>query len=330
MTVLTHAWEFPLLSMAHYDNNTHSPGTTCEHQGAPSEVVQDAYAFCEALTADHSRSFYLASRMLPLEKRRAVRALYAFCRVTDDVVDRPVGDARQALDAWRERALSYNPPADDPVAVAWADARLRFAIPQHYAEQLINGVARDLTQSRYETFEDLAAYSYGVASTVGLMSMHITGFSGNVAIPYAVKLGVALQVTNILRDVAEDWRNGRVYLPQQELHDFGLSEADIAAGVVTPRWRDFMKFQIARNRLLYDEAWPGIGLLHPEGRLAIGAAAELYRAILEDIERRDYDVFSGRAYVGSWDKLRRIPSVWWRTRAMTHIAPPSIPPNLAA
>jgi phytoene synthase len=157
------------------------------------------------------------------------------------------------------------------------------------------------------------------------MSMHITGFDGPAAIPYAVKLGVALQVTNILRDVAEDWRNGRLYLPKEELSGFGLSETDIAAGQVTPRWRDFMRFQVARNRQLYQEAWPGIGLLHSEGRLAIGAAADLYRAILNDIERRDYDVFSGRAYVGSWGKLRRIPSVWWRTRG----ASPALSANFA-
>ncbi len=172
------------------------------------------------------------------------RALYAFCRVTDDVVDRPVGDPAVGLADGATRALSFSPPTDDLVAVAWADARVRFAIPQHYAEQLISGVGRDLYQNRYESFEDLAAYSYGVASTVGLMSMHITGFTDKHAIPYAVKLGVALQITNILRDVAEDWRNGRLYLPRQELWAFGLSEADLTAGIVTDKWREFMRFQI--------------------------------------------------------------------------------------
>lgn len=315
MTVLTHAWEFPLLHLAHYDHGHHTADNAEKHV-APPEVVDQAYVYCSTLTAEHSRSFHLSSSLLPSEKRRAVRALYAFCRVTDDIVDRADGDSREALELWRERALSFSPPVDDPVAVAWADARLRFNVPQHYAEQLINGVARDMSQSRYESFEDLASYSYGVASTVGLMSMHITGFSGKVAIPYAVKLGVALQLTNILRDVAEDWRRGRIYLPLRELADYGLSEADLDRGVVTDAWRSFMRFQIARNRQLYDEAWPGISLLDPEGRLAIGAAADLYRAILNDIEANDYDVFSRRAYVGTWGKLARMPRVWWQTRSM--------------
>jgi phytoene synthase len=313
MTVLTHQWEYSLLHLA---LNGHHPPT--EHHAADAlaepHLVQSAYAYCEELTYQHSRSFYLSSRLLPEDKRRAVRALYAFCRVTDDVVDRPQGDVRAALEEWRERSLSHNPPQNDPVAIAWADARIRYRIPQHYAEQLLTGVARDLSQNRYETFDELAAYSYGVASTVGLMSMHITGFSDRAAIPYAVKLGVALQITNILRDVAEDWRNGRLYLPLNELREFGLEESDLAAGQVTARWREFMRFQIARNRELYAEAWPGIGLLHPEGRVAIGAAAELYRAILNDIEAHDYDVFNRRAYVGSWGKISRLPMIWWRSR----------------
>jgi phytoene synthase len=157
----------------------------------------------------------------------------------------------------------------------------------------------------------LAAYAYGVASTVGLMSMHIIGFAGVEAIPYAVKLGVALQMTNILRDVGEDWRAGRVYLPQEELAAFGLSEADLAAGRVTARWRAMMRYQIERNRQLYAEAWPGIALLDGDGRFAIGAAAGLYRAILDDIITRDYDVFNQRAYVRGPAKLGLLPGLWW-------------------
>lgn len=313
MTVLTHPWEYSLLNLA---LNDHPQASEHHISGSLAEpdLVQAAYRYCEELTASHSRSFYLSSRLLPEDKRRAVRALYAFCRVTDDVVDRPQGDVKVALEKWRERALSHNPPDSDPVAIAWADTRIRYRIPQRYAEQLLNGVARDLSQTRYETFDELAAYSYGVASTVGLMSMHITGFSDRAAIPYAVKLGVALQVTNILRDVAEDWRNGRIYLPMQEMRDYGLDESDLVAAQVTDRWRSFMRFQIARNRELYAEAWPGIGLLHPEGRVAIGAAAGLYRAILNDIEAHDYDVFNRRAYVGSWGKVSRLPMIWWRSR----------------
>jgi phytoene synthase len=223
-------------------------------------------------------------------------------------------DSTAALQMWRSRALHSNDHSHDPIPTAWRDACATYHIPQLYAEQLIDGVARDVVQNRYQTFAELAEYAYGVASTVGLMSMHIIGYTSEEAIPYAVRLGVALQMTNILRDVAEDWRRGRLYLPQEELAAFGLSEADIAAGIVTEKWRSFMRFQIERNRRLYREAWPGIALLNPEGRLAIAAAADFYAAILHDIEQHDYDVFTRRAHVGKWGKLRRIPSLWWQTR----------------
>jgi phytoene synthase len=255
----------------------------------------------------------MASSLLPTTQRTAVRALYAFCRTTDDLVDRAEADPRPALETWRRRALSERPASDDPVTLAWADARTRYGIPPRYAEQLIDGVARDLTVTRYRRFDDLAAYCYGVASTVGLMAMHIIGFAGPEAIPYAVKLGVALQLTNILRDVGEDWRMGRLYLPLDELAEYGLSEEDIDAGRVDDRWRAFLAFQIERTRRLYDEAMPGIALLHRDGRFAIAAAAELYRGILEDIEAGEGDVFHRRAHLDTWEKLRRLPGIWRRS-----------------
>ena len=153
-----------------------------------------------------------------------------------------------------------------------------------------------------------------IASTVGLMSMHIVGFSGLEAIPYAVKLGVALQLTNILRDVGEDYRSGRVYLPQDELTAFGITDDQIAAGHVDDRWRAFMRFQIARNRLLYQEAWPGIALLDRDGRFAIAAAATLYRGILDDLEAHDYNNFMRRSYVNKRGKAVRLAQAWWNAR----------------
>ena len=205
---------------------------------------------------------------------------------------------------------------NNPIILAWTDTRTEYGIPVQYAQQLIDGVAQDFVSKRYQTFEELAQYCYRVASTVGLMAMHIIGFSGSEAIPYAVKLGVALQLTNMLRDVAEDWSAGRLYLPQEELAAFNLSESDIADGIVDDRWRDFMRFQIERNRRLYEEAIPGIAMLDPDGRFAISASAELYRAILDDIEAHDWDVFHRRSYVGTWGKLRRLPGIWWRSKTM--------------
>jgi phytoene synthase len=316
-------WEATLLDWATNALHSAAPQT---RDVSDADALEDAYQYCRALTRTHSKTFYVASGLLPDEQKRATRALYAFCRVTDDTVDNAKGgpdEVLRALETWRERAMNPHPPTTDPVALAWADARARFAIPSGYAEQLIDGVARDLTQTRYATFEDLAAYSYGVASTVGLMAMHIIGFRDSAALPDAVKLGVALQLTNILRDVGEDWARGRLYLPQDELADFGLNEFDIArmarTGETSRRWAEFMAYQIARTRRLYDEAYPGIGYLNPSGRFAIGAAADLYRAILGNIEARHYDVFSRRAHVGMAGKLGRLPRIWWRTQR-AHVA----------
>lgn len=285
-----------------------------QNETADKKYLQQAYAHCKTITSKHSRTFFVASSLLPKAQRQAVRALYAFCRISDDLVDCGQGDKAHELREWRRRSLSPHPPADSLVALAWADARANFQIPTRYAEQLLDGVALDLHINRYETFADLANYCYGVASTVGLMSMHIVGYESEEAIPYAIKLGVALQLTNILRDVGEDWQNGRFYLPLDELDAFNLSEADIEVGIVDHRWRAFMRFQIRRARQLYAEALPGIVMLGKQGRFAIGAAAELYQAILNDIERHDYDVFNRRAHIDGQEKLQRLPGIWWRSR----------------
>lgn len=314
MSLRIHTWEHRLLSLANEALSTATPDAPAIV--SDKELLVQAYAHCRAVTARHSRSFYLASGLLPAEKRQAARALYAFCRVSDDIVDGSLDRTEARLATWRRQALRPHPARTDLVALAWADTRARYRIPERYAEQLIDGVARDLVQTRYTTFADLTTYAYGVASTVGLMSMHIIGFAGPQAVPYAIKLGVALQVTNILRDVAEDWRAGRVYLPQEDLQAFGLTEADLAAGVVDDRWRAFMRFQIERNRQLYREAWPGIALLEPDGRFAIAAASQLYQAILTDIETHDYDVFKRRAHVTGWGKLRRLPGIWWQSKRL--------------
>ena len=312
MTVQIDAWELRLLAKAHApleDRLRHDVkllANRAQHQRA--------YAHCKAVTKEYSRTFFIASGLMPRAQRRAIRALYAFCRVSDDLVDEETADKASKLYEWRQRSLSDRPQADDLVTLAWADTRACYHIPRQYAEQLLDGVGTDLTQVRYKTFDDLAHYCYAVASTVGLMSMHIVGYTGKEAIPYAVKLGVALQLTNILRDVAEDWRNGRLYLPEDELLAFGLTEADIEKGIVDDRWRAFMRFQIARARQLYAEALPGVAMLGKNGRFAVGAAAELYRAILDDIEAHDYDVFSRRAHVSDRKKLALLPGIWRRAR----------------
>jgi len=307
-------WEYQLLSWA--QEALRSPAID-RHIEPEAEILDSAYAYCARITRKNSRTFYLASLFLPKAKRRAVQALYAFCRSTDDLVDetRDLAQADTVIANWRARLSHPHPVANDPVPLAWADAQMRYRIPRGYADQLINGVARDLSQTRYATFAELTEYCYGVASTVGLMSMHIVGFESQDTLPYAVKLGIALQLTNILRDIGEDWQAGRLYLPLDELDAFGLQETDIASGQIDARWRSFMRFQIDRVQQLYDEAAPGIALLNPDGRFAIAAAADLYRAILEDIQAHDYDVFHRRAHLGAWAKLSRLPGIWWRSSA---------------
>jgi phytoene synthase len=278
------------------------------------EVLNAAYNYCRNVTAINSKSFYLASGLLPNKKSKAIRALYAFCRTTDDIIDLNGKQGETELHLWRNHGLSPNPRANDPVAIAWADTRQKFNIPSVYAQQLLDGVCMDIYKDRYKNFNELAEYCYGAASTVGLMSMYIIGFKTKSAIRYAVKLGVALQLTNILRDISEDYKLGRVYLPQDELYQFGITEKYISEGINDDKWKSFMKFQIDRTRSIYQEAWPGIPLLHPSGQLSIAAAATFYKGILDKIEENDFDVFSSRACIGKWRKLKTLPELWFKHR----------------
>ncbi|MGZ9220902.1 MAG: phytoene/squalene synthase family protein [Anaerolineales bacterium] len=301
-------WENQLIALA--GNVPHPRTRPFFSYWAGDASLRKAYRQAEKITAEHSKSFYFASALLPEEKRSAVRALYAFCRTVDDIVDESL-DAEQdsRLDYWRTMVETASFADNDLVAAAWADTLTRYHIPRHYALQLIDGVARDLLQNRYQTFDELATYCYGVASTVGLMSMYIVGFKDNDAVPYAIKLGVALQMTNILRDIGEDYQNGRLYLPREELVFYGIHESDIAEGRITDNWRQFMKFQIDRTRQLYEASWAGVKMLEREGQLAVGAASVLYQGILDEIEKKDYNVFTRRASLSAWGKVSRIPAL---------------------
>ncbi|HEX6035812.1 MAG TPA: phytoene/squalene synthase family protein [Anaerolineales bacterium] len=308
-------WENQLLALA--GNIPHPQSRPFFSYWAGDAALRKAYRQAEKITSQHSKSFYFASGLLPEEKRSAVRALYAFCRTVDNIVDESSEVEQDAqLEYWRTMVETASYAKDDLIAAAWADTLTRYHIPRHYALQLIDGVARDLLQSRYQTFGELATYCYGVASTVGLMSMYIVGFHSNDAVPYAIKLGVALQMTNILRDVGEDYRNGRLYLPREELAFYGIQESDIAQGRVTENWRQFMRFQIDRTRQLYEESWQGVKMLERDGQLAIGAASVFYQGILDEIEKNDYDVFNRRATLSTWGKARRIPALWLKIKSL--------------
>ncbi|HRC76419.1 MAG TPA: phytoene/squalene synthase family protein [Kouleothrix sp.] len=271
--------------------------------------IPDAYRMCVEITRAHSRSFFLSTQLLPPDKRAAIRALYAFCRISDDIVDNSSLNATQALAAWVARVHAPEPPPDSAVLLAWNDTVVRYDVPRYLPDELLAGITMDLTVSRYATFDDLWLYCYRVASVVGLISMHIIGYREG-ATKYAISLGVALQLTNILRDVGEDARRGRVYLPLEDLARFGLTDHDILNGRRDEAFRELMRFEIARAHQLYDEAWPGIGLLQADGQLAIAAASAIYRGILDKIVAANFDVFGHRAYVPLLEKLL----ILWRVR----------------
>ncbi|MHB8629906.1 MAG: phytoene/squalene synthase family protein [Aggregatilineales bacterium] len=284
--------------------------------------LEAAYRKTEDIIRQHSKSFHLATRWLPPAERRAVRALYAFCRATDNLVDDPELRDCVTLEDWR--ALVNSPmdvQREYPVLLAWADTRVRYVVPPIYGDELIDGCEMDLQRSRYQTFNELEHYCYCVASTVGLMAIHILGMSPGVAYkrarPYVIKLGVALQLTNILRDVGEDARrHGRIYLPLEDMARFGVREADIMCGRLTNQMVKLLQFESERTHCLYQEAWPGIALLAPNARFAVAVAADMYWGILDKIRVNGYDVFSQRAFLTKTEKLRRLPGIWLRTRQL--------------
>ncbi|HYZ15027.1 MAG TPA: squalene/phytoene synthase family protein [Candidatus Acidoferrum sp.] len=262
--------------------------------------LADCYRYCGEIVRAHSQTFYLSSLFLNARKRRAVWAVYAFCRTADDIADRiaPAPARLAALDRWEQRLIaSYRGDATDAIFVAYADAAQSFGIPIEPALDLLHGARMDVEVRRYETYEQLRRYCYLVASTVGLLVMPILGTTTSDAIPFGVELGRAMQMTNILRDVGEDARMDRIYLPAEDLERFGCREESILGGVCDERFFALMRFEIERVRTLYDKAVPGIALLAPESRYTVRLALTLYRRILDSIEANGYDVFARRAHV---------------------------------
>jgi phytoene synthase len=269
-------------------------------------ALDECYRMCGEIARAHSKSFYLSSRFLPFAKRRAVWAVYAFCRTADDIVDRAAEPAERlgAIDAWEAQLhAAYAGRPSDPIFVAFAAAAERYEVPLQAALDLLRGARMDVTVNRYATYDDLRDYCYLVASTVGVLVTPILGALDEAALHDAIALGHAMQMTNILRDVGEDAGMGRIYLPADEMARFGTTEADIFAGTVDERFIALMRFQIERARQLYRDAEPGIARLQPESRYAVRLALHLYRDILGSIEANHYDVFTRRAYVSVQAKV---------------------------
>lgn len=277
------------------------------------EEIEQCYQRAAAATAVGSKSFYFATRFFPPHLARAAHAVYWFCRHTDDLVDEApsVAAGAVALAEW-ERALNdawesgWSP---QPILRIFVETARRFEIPREYPLELIEGMRMDLRGTAYPDFESLRVFCYRVASVVGLMMCHVIGFR-DPAPTHAIDLGIALQLTNILRDVGEDLRRGRVYLPAEDLARFVYDVTDLRTATIDDRFRALMQFQIARAEEYYRRAEPGIALLHTDGQFAVRVAADVYRGILREIEQNGYDVFGRRAVVPSSRKA------WITARSM--------------
>jgi 15-cis-phytoene synthase len=281
--------------------------------GCPPLTRTQSYAWCEQLARREAGNFYHAFRILPAEQRRAMCALYAFMRITDDLTDDEgtCDDKRMELGAWRGQLDAALAGEDShPLHPAFRHTVHHYRIPHAYLEAVLDGVAMDLDTDHYETFADLYRYCYRVASAVGLCCIHIWGFTGKQALEFAEAAGIALQLTNILRDLGEDAGRGRVYLPREDLRRFGYAEESLAGQVRDERFRELMRFQVARAESYYTAAQPLVAALQPAGRAVFLVMLRTYHGLLDAIVKRDYDVFSSRV------RLSRLHKLWLAARSL--------------
>ena len=278
------------------------------------DAIEESYALCRRLCRHAGSSFYAGFRLLPAEKRRGMEALYAFMRHTDDMADNSPDEKTSqlaALSSWREdlsKALQGDCPASSSglrsLLTALADTVRRFQIPQKHLMAVIDGVEMDLEPRRYETFSDLERYCELVASAVGMACIHIWGFRGPEAFEPARQIGVAMQLTNILRDLKEDAQAGRVYLPQNDLRECGYSADDLSAGVVNEPFFSLMRLEIERAEHFYREGIELFDFLEPEVRRIFGLMTATYLRLLKKIEHCPADVFRCRVQINPITKFR--------------------------
>jgi phytoene synthase len=279
--------------------------------------LEESYRYCTHVSRTQARNFYYSFLCLPERKRASMCAIYAFMRYSDDISDdEGGGDRRARMERWRQaldRALDGD-YGDSRILPAFHDTVRRHAIPRQYFHDLIDGAVMDLAPRRYETFAETYDYCYHVASVVGLVCIHVFGFSDRKAIELAEYNGIAFQLTNILRDLQEDAQMGRVYLPQEDLRRFGYSEEDLRAGVANEAFQQLMTFQVERARDYYTRAEPLVGLIEPDSRPCLRAMRAIYRGILESIVALNYNVFTHRASVPTWRKVLIATDAWWQSR----------------
>lgn len=294
--------------------------------------TEEAYEICRQITAEYAKTFYLGTLLMPKEKSQAIWAIYAWCRLTDELVD---GDkakytTKETLVEWEQQLESVfaGYPVDD-TDVALVDTIQNYPLGIQPFRDMIAGQQMDLVRNRYQTFEELKLYCYRVAGTVGLMSNAVLGIGAdNDGVPWekdkpiyvpteeAIALGVAMQLTNILRDVGEDMQRDRIYLPIEDLHAFDYTEQDLLNKVVDDRWKAMMRFQIKRAREYYKQAEAGIRYLIRDSRLPVWASLIHYQGILNEIEANNYDVFNQRAFVSKPKKTLSLPVAWLRAQVL--------------
>lgn len=299
----------PLLFDENYASTPPSVGGGITNTSNATALAR-AYEHCRLVNRHFGKTYYFSTQFFPAELRPHVHALYAWVRYPDEWVDNP-GDLSldgqaEKLREWRDATLDAIKcgQSDHPVLWAWADSARKYNVPTSYMRDFLDAMVMDLTVSRYQTFDDLQKYTWGSASVVGLMMCHLAGAADEAATPYATSLGLAMQMTNFLRDVGEDYQSrGRIYLPLEDLARFGVSEADIAESRLNDNFRALVQWEAQRTRDIYAHADLGMNYLPPSARLPVRLARVLYSRILEKIEQNECDVLTRRARVPTWEKL---------------------------
>jgi phytoene synthase len=283
-------------------------------------TVAQAQAYCTTLTKNSGSNFYYSFLFLPKSRRDAMYTVYAFCKAVDSAIDEPPpgSNPKEELRRWRaELDLAYDGEPTWPLMIGLAHHAKRLSIPKAYFEELIKGVEMDLKTTRYATYEALSVYCYRVASIVGLICLHVFGPTSAHAQDYAVDLGMAFQLTNILRDLATDAEQGRIYIPQEDLMQFGYSESDLLERKESPRLYELIRFEAQRARTYYAKAQAALNCLPKKDRRAL-TVAEIMRAvysrILERIEQPDHAVFGPRVRLSTSNRLSLAAGVWLRSK----------------
>ena len=279
--------------------------------GITDPALRKSYAECKKLNAQHGKTYYLATLLLPPAKRPFVHALYGFARYADEIVDdlnSTLSDDEKAdaLKNWGDGVMAdiKSGVSRDHIGAALVDTVTRFNIPIAHFEAFLKSMTMDLTVTEYHTYEDLLEYVYGSAAVIGLQMVPILGVLNTEAYVAAEKLGIAFQLANFIRDVGEDLERGRVYLPITELQAHGVSREMLENRVLTPEIKSALKFQISRVRQLQMEATPGIAMLSPESRACIEAASELYCGIVDEVEKINFEIFKKRAKTSTWRRIK--------------------------